>query len=72
MSVDTVALEEMWNGRVMFRIYEVDDNGQKIKSFDRKTGEALEPRPIFNMGAKKAGIILGHVKDLEHFINRNK
>ena len=70
--MDTKRFENSFKGNPMFSVYEVDNNGDKKKKFDPNTGKPVEPKPLLNLGLKKAMILLSHVEDLKSFVNDNK
>jgi len=66
-----VITSEDFKGKRQFKIYEVDEQGNKIVEFDKKTGEKKEKRPIFNFGITKAKLLKKHQDELETFIGEH-
>lgn len=60
--------DEPYKGNDMYKIYEVDSEGNKVFEFDRKTGEKVVKKPLISIGLKKAQIILNNVESLENFV----
>lgn len=56
----TKVMQNESKGHEMFSIFEFDAEGNK--NF----------KPLVNMGARKARLILKHVKELEQFVDRTK
>ena len=69
--MNTKVFKSDYKGAPMFSIYEVDSEGKKVCKFNQNTGEALEPKPIVNMGVKKASLIDKHSEDLNAYILEN-
>jgi len=67
-----VFTDEQFNGNNQFKVYQVDENGEKAVEFDKKTGEKKIKKPIFNFGIKKADILVNHLDELKEYqINEN-
>ena len=66
--MNTKVFKSDYKGAPMFSIYEVDTESKKICKFNQNTGEALEAKPVVNMGIKKASLIDKHSEDLNAFI----
>ena len=64
-----VITNEDFNGKKQFKIYEVDENGEKAVEFDRKSGEKKDKKPIVNFGITKAKAIFKCVPELQTFIH---
>lgn len=64
MARKTKVLPRDWNGKPMFDIYEVDEDGEKI--------DGEKTRAIHSFGIKKAKVMLKHRKELETFVEENK
>ena len=70
--MQTKVFENTFNGKPMFSIFEVNEDGEKIGKFNSNTGERMEAKPVVNMGIKKADLSLKHSKELAIFIEENK
>ena len=68
----TKVFENTFNGKPMFSVFEVNEDGEKIGKFNSNTGERMEAKPVVNMGIKKAALSLKHSKELAIFIEENK
>ena len=67
-----VFTDEKFNGKGMFKVYQVDANGEKVVEFDKATGEKKTKKPLFNFGITKADILVGHLDELKEYqINEN-
>lgn len=63
-----VITNEDFNGKPMFKIYEVDDEGNKAVEFDRKTGEKKDKKALISFGVTKAKLIDLHELELAEFL----
>ena len=72
MSKTKVFTNEQFNGKTLFKIYKVDDDGKKTVEFNKKTGEKKETKPVFNFGIIKANILIKHLSELEEFIKESE
>lgn len=67
-----VFTDEKFNGKGMFKVYQVDENGEKAVEFDKQTGKKKTKKPIFNFGITKADILVKHAEELKDYqINEN-
>ncbi len=64
----TKVFENNFNGKPMFSVYEVDENGERVCKFDPNTGQPVEPKPLVNMGFKKANLAMKHSRELADFV----
>ena len=62
-----VITNEDFSGKKQFKIYEIDENGEKAFEFDRKTGDKKDKKPLVNIGITKAEAIVKHKVELEEF-----
>ena len=68
----TKVFENTFNGKPMFSVFEVNEDGEKVGKFNTNTGERMEAKPVVNMGIKKADLALKHSKELADFIDQHK
>ena len=55
----------------MFTIKEVDENGEPLTEFDRKTGDKVEKKPVVNLGVRKLKAIALHSNEVTKFLEEN-
>jgi len=63
-----VITNEDFNGKPVFKIYEVDEEGNKAFEFDKRTGEKKNKKPVVSFMLTKAKAIFKHTDDLQNFI----
>lgn len=61
-TIETKVLENDYNGKPMFSIYEIDEEGNKA---------GYQERPVVNRGIRKAKYLLDHIEDLKEFVTEN-
>ena len=66
-----VVTNEDFNGRKQFKVYEVDEDGNKAFEFDRNTGEKKDKKPIVNIGLTKAIALVNNADALIKFVDEN-
>lgn len=62
---ETKVIENEWNGKPMFSIFIVDEDGNKVPDFTGKT------RPVLNMGIRKAQHLIVHLEELKAYVLEN-
>lgn len=67
----TKVFPDTFNGKPMFKVFEVDENGEKIKRFDSKTGKPAEPKHLLNIGTTKCLLIQKHIEEFNEFIDES-
>lgn len=67
-----VFTNEKWKNNEMFRIFQVDDDGNKITEFCKKTGDKIIKKELMKFGVSKADLLIKHLSELKEFqINAN-
>jgi hypothetical protein len=62
MTNQTKVLPNEFNGKSLFSVFEVDENGEKTND---------KGYPIVSFGLKKAKALLDHVDELKDYVERN-
>lgn len=65
--IKTKVLDNPFNGRPMFSVFKVDDEGKK-----KKDDEGQFLKPVVNMGIKKAEYCIRHIEELKKYVEENK